>query len=177
MSFVEQPRPSWDEYFLMLAKLAATRSTCLAFPVGAVIVKDRQVVATGYNGSPSGTPHCTTLGYCYPGLDRCDVSKTMPSRAVHAEANAIAQAAKHGIATNDASIYVTLEPCLSCLKLIISAGIKKVFYETSFNSGNNLIVRDAFIQDNLVSLTQIELSSEIAQKAALFLTNPTSLSI
>jgi dCMP deaminase len=63
------------------------------------------------------------------------------------------------------------------LKLIISAGIKKVFYETSFNSGNNLIVRDAFIQDNLVSLTQIELSSEIAQKAALFLTNPTSLSI
>jgi dCMP deaminase len=174
MNFLEQPRPSWNEYFLMLAKLAATRSTCLAFPVGAVIVKDRQVVATGYNGSPSGSPHCTTQGYCYPGLDSCDASKTLPSRAVHAEANAIAQAAKHGIATNDASIYVTLEPCLSCLKLIISAGIKQVFYETSFNSGNNLIVRDSFVKDNLVTLTQIQLSPEIMQKAVLFLTNPTS---
>jgi dCMP deaminase len=174
MTFLEKPRPSWNEYFLMFAKLAATRSTCLAFPVGAVIVKDRQVVATGYNGSPSGSPHCTTQGYCYPGLDSCDASKTLPSRAVHAEANAIAQAAKHGIATNDASIYVTLEPCLSCLKLIISAGIKQVFYETSFNSGNNLIVRDSFVKDNLVTLTQIQLSPEIRQKAVLFLTNPTS---
>ncbi len=175
MTFIEQARPSWDEYFLMLAKLAATRSTCLAFPVGAVIVKDRQVVATGYNGSPSGSPHCTTQGYCYPGLDRCDASKTFPSRAVHAEANAIAQAAKHGIATDNASIYVTLEPCLSCLKLIISAGIKQVFYETTFNSGNNLVVRDSFVEDNLVTLSQIKLSPEIAQKAALFLIEPTSI--
>jgi dCMP deaminase len=174
MTFLEQPRPSWNEYFLMLAKLAATRSTCLAFPVGAVIVKDRQVVATGYNGSPSGSPHCTAQGYCYPDLSSCDASKTLPSRAVHAEANAIAQAAKHGIATNNASIYVTLEPCLSCLKLIISAGIKQVFYETSFNSGNNLVVRDSFVKDNLVTLTQIQLSPEIMQKAILFLTNPTS---
>ena len=84
-------RPSWHEYFLMLAKLAATRSTCLAFPVGAVIVKNKQILATGYNGSPAGSAHCTEQGYCYPGLSSCDASKTMPSRAVHAEANAIAQ--------------------------------------------------------------------------------------
>ncbi len=168
-------RPTWDEYFLMLAKLAATRSTCLAFPVGAVIVKNKQVVATGYNGSPSGSAHCTTQGYCYPGLSSCDASKAMPSRAVHAEANAIAQAAKHGISTDGASIYVTLEPCLSCLKLIISAGIYEVFYETPFNSGENILVRDSFIQDGLVTLKQIPLSEETAKRAALFLLNPTSV--
>lgn len=172
-----QPRPTWDEYFLMLAKLAATRSTCLAFPVGAVIVKNKQVVATGYNGSPAGSAHCTEQGYCYPGLSSCDASKTLPSRAVHAEANAIAQAAKHGICTDGASIYVTLEPCLSCLKLIISAGICEVFYETSFNSGGNLLVRDSFLEDGLVSLKQIELSEITAKRAASFLLNLTSVSL
>jgi dCMP deaminase len=169
-------RPTWDEYFLMLAKLAATRSTCLAFPVGAVIVKNKQVVATGYNGSPSGSAHCTTQGYCYPGLTSCDASKTLPSRAVHAEANAIAQAAKYGISTEGASIYVTLEPCLSCLKLIISAGIKEVFYETSFNSGEKALVRDSFIKEGLVTIKQVQLSEVIAQKAASFLLSSTSVS-
>lgn len=168
-------RPTWHEYFLMLAKLAATRSTCLAFPVGAVIVKNKQVVATGYNGSPSGSAHCTAQGYCYPGLSSCDASKTLPSRAVHAEANAIAQAAKHGITTDGASIYVTLEPCLSCLKLIISAGIREVFYETSFNSGDKVLVRDSFASEGLVTLKQIQLSEATAQKAAQFLLNPTSV--
>ena len=168
-------RPTWDEYFLMLAKLAATRSTCLAFPVGAVIVKNKQIVATGYNGSPSGSAHCSAQGYCYPGLSSCDASKTLPSRAVHAEANAIAQAAKHGISTSGASIYVTLEPCLSCLKLIISAGIKEVFYETSFNSGEKALVRDFFIDEGLVTLKQVQLSEATMKKAALFLMNPTSV--
>ncbi len=175
MTPLEEQRPTWDEYFLMIAKLAATRSTCLAFPVGAVIVKDRQVLATGYNGSPSGSVHCTAQGFCYPGLSSCDASSTLPSRAVHAEANAIAQAAKHGISTDGASIYVTLEPCISCLKLIISAGIKEVFYETDFNSGEKLLVRDAFIKDGLVTLKKIQLSEETAKRAALFLLNPTSI--
>jgi dCMP deaminase len=168
-------RPNWDEYFLMMAKLAATRSTCLAFPVGAVIVKDRQVLATGYNGSPSGSAHCTTQGYCYPGLSRCDVSSTLPSRAIHAEANAIAQAAKHGISCQGASIYVTLEPCISCLKLIISTGIQQVYYETVFNSGEKAMVRDSFLKDGLAQLKQIHLSEEIAKNAALYLLKPTSI--
>lgn len=168
-------RPTWDEYFLMLAKLAATRSSCLAFPVGAVIVKNKQVLATGYNGAPAGSPHCTTQGYCYPGLSSCDSSKTLPSRAVHAEANAIAQAARHGISTQGACIYVTLEPCLSCLKLIISAGIQEIYYETPFNSGEKALVRDSFIQEGLVTLKHIHLSETIAQKAASFLLNPTSI--
>lgn len=167
-------RPTWDEYFLMLAKLAATRSTCLAFPVGAVIVKNKQVLATGYNGPPSGSPHCTTQGYCYPGLNSCDASRELPSRAVHAEANAIAQSAKHGIATEGASIYVTLEPCLSCLKLIISGGIREVFYETPFHKKSNPVT-ESFIADGLVVMKQICLSDAIAQKAAVMLLNPTSI--
>jgi dCMP deaminase len=170
----DNQRPTWNEYFLMLAKLAATRSTCLAFPVGAVIVKNKQILATGYNGSPSGSAHCTAQGYCYPGLTSCDASHSLPSRAVHAEANAIAQAAKNGIATNGACIYVTLEPCLSCLKLIISAGIREVFYETSFNSGDKVLVRDSFVKEGLVTLKQISLPEVTAKRAAFFLLNSTS---
>ncbi len=175
MTFLEEQRPTWDEYFIMIAKLAATRSTCLAFPVGAVIVKDRQVLATGYNGSPSGSAHCTAQGFCYPGLDSCDASSSLPSRAVHAEANAIAQAAKHGISTDGATIYVTLEPCVSCLKLIISAGIKEVFYETEFNVGEKLMVRNSFVDDGLVKLNKIQVSERIAHKAVSFLLEPISI--
>lgn len=171
----EALRPSWDEYFMLMAKLTATRSTCLAFPVGAVIVKDRQVLATGYNGSPTGSVHCTAQGYCYPGLSSCDASAVLPSRAVHAEANAIAQAAKHGICCANASIYVTLEPCISCLKLIISTGIKEVFYETVFNVGDKAMVRDLYINDGLVTLKQIQVSEEITKRAVSFLLNPTSV--
>jgi dCMP deaminase len=171
----EKDRPTWDEYFMLMAKLAATRSTCLAFPVGAVIVKNRQVLATGYNGSPSGSIHCTAQGFCYEGLSSCDASKSLPSRAVHAEANAIAQAARHGIATDGATIYVTLEPCISCLKLIISAGIKEVFYETNFNLGDKLIVRDAFVADNLVKLNSMKVRNNVAQKASIFLTEAVSI--
>ncbi|BAQ64841.1 dCMP deaminase family protein [Geminocystis sp. NIES-3709] len=171
----EKDRPTWDEYFMLMAKLAATRSTCLAFPVGAVIVKNRQVLATGYNGSPSGSIHCTAQGFCYEGLSSCDASKTLPSRAVHAEANAIAQAARHGIATDGATIYVTLEPCIACLKLIISAGIKEVFYETNFNMGEKLIVRDFFVKDNLVNLYPMRVRENVAQTASNFLIEPVSV--
>lgn len=168
-------RPTWDEYFLMLAKLAATRSTCLAFPVGAVIVKNKQVLATGYNGPPSGSQHCISQGFCYPGLPSCDASKDLPSRAVHAEANAIAQASKHGIATEGASIYVTLEPCLSCLKLVMSAGIREIYYETPYSSKTSAQVRDLFVQEGLIQIKQIYLSPAIAAKAARSLLKPTSV--
>jgi dCMP deaminase len=171
----EKDRPTWDEYFMLMAKLAATRSTCLAFPVGAVIVKNRQVLATGYNGSPSGTIHCTAQGFCYEGLSSCDASKTLPSRAVHAEANAIAQAARHGIPTDGATIYVTLEPCIACLKLIISAGIKEVFYETNFNVGEKVIVRDSFVRSNLINLYPMTVRENVAQKASTFLIEPVSI--
>ena len=175
MTYSQDDRPTWNEYFLMLAKLASTRSTCLAFPVGAVIVKDRQVLATGYNGSPSGSIHCTTQGYCYEGLPSCDVSTYLPSRSVHAESNAIAQAAKHGISTRSAIIYVTLEPCLSCLKLIISAGIVEVFYETPFNTGEKATVRDLFIKEGLVKIEQISISEATVKRSIEYLLNPVSV--
>jgi len=171
----EKDRPTWNEYFMLMAKLAATRSTCLAFPVGAVIVKNRQVLATGYNGSPSGSIHCTAQGFCYEGLSSCTASNTLPSRAVHAEANAIAQAARHGISTDGATIYVTLEPCIACLKLIISAGIKEVFYETDFNVGEKVIVRDSFVKDNLVKLHKMIVRENVAHKASTFLLEPVSV--
>ncbi|NJP09890.1 MAG: dCMP deaminase family protein [Leptolyngbyaceae cyanobacterium RU_5_1] len=174
MTSDEQQRPSWDEYFIMLAKLAAIRSTCIARQVGAVIVMNKRVLATGYNGPPSGSAHCIDQGYCYPGLVNCDASKTLPSRAIHAEANAIAQAAKHGISTRGASIYVTLEPCLSCLKLIISAGISEVYYETAFNTQENISLRDTFISEGLINLKQIQLSKTSLEKAILLLNDPAS---
>ncbi|MCT7992382.1 deoxycytidylate deaminase [Laspinema olomoucense] len=153
-------RPSWDEYFLMLAKFVSMRSTCLAFPVGAVIVKNKQVLATGYNGSPSGTAHCTEQGFCYPELKSCTESKVLPSRAVHAEANAIAQAAKHGIATEGSSIYVTLEPCLNGIKLIISAGITEIYYEKSSNKTEDSVRQSLY---DLVTVKQISITPEIKE--------------
>lgn len=162
-------RPSWHEYFMLMAKLASTRSTCLAFPVGAVVVKDNQILATGYNGSPPGSSHCISQNFCYSGLNSCDASKTLPSRAVHAETNAIAQAAKHGISTEGAKIYVTLEPCLTCLKLIISAGIKEVYYEKSFydkeNNKEKTKVRDLFLEEGLVTLHQIQIQKDVIDLA------------
>jgi dCMP deaminase len=107
-------------------------------------------------------------------MSNCTVNKDFPSRAVHAEANAIAQAAKHGISTDGASIYVTLEPCISCLKLVVSAGIREVFYETTFNKGNNAALCQSFVDEGLVTLKQIHISTSVLQRANLFLNSPTS---
>lgn len=151
-------RPDWDEYFMMVAQLAAVRSTCLSNQVGAVIVKDRQILATGYNGPPSGLPHCTDQGFCYEGVTVCG-SSPLPSRAIHAEANAIAQAAKHGISTNRASIYVTLEPCLSCLKLIMAAGIYRVYYGQPFDKSSPM--SQEYIDQGLVLIQQVQTPTQI----------------
>jgi dCMP deaminase len=141
-------RPSWDEYFMLIAKLVSTRSTCNSRPTGAVLVKDKQILATGYNGSMPGAPHC--LGqvmpdgspYCHRrALNIADVDKYNFCRASHAEANAIAQAAKHGIAVRGASLYVTLEPCYVCVKLLATAQIERVFFELPYESRDEL--RDA----------------------------------
>jgi len=117
---VTDQRPSWEKYFGELAKQVATRSTCPRKSVGAVIIKDRSILSTGYNGSIKGLPHCTEVG-CMVVNDHC-------IRTVHAEANAIIQAAKHGVNINNSSIYVTASPCFYCFKLIVNAGIKKIYY-------------------------------------------------
>lgn len=129
-------RPDWDTYFMQLAKLAATRSTCISQKVGCVIVEDHRVLSTGYNGVPSGLPHCTDQGFCqWEDDEGCSRSKS-PSRAIHAEANAIAQAAKGQSSIEGASIYTTHEPCINCLKLIVAAGIKRVYFQEPGDGSN-----------------------------------------
>ncbi|MFH1596831.1 MAG: deaminase [Pseudomonadota bacterium] len=142
-------RPSWDEYFMLIAKLVSTRSTCNSRPTGAVLVKDRQILATGYNGSMPGAPHCADQvmpdgsPYCHRrALGIADVDKYNYCRASHAEANAIAQAARYGVAIKGATLYVTLEPCLVCIKLLATAQIEGVYFELGYESRDDR--RDAF---------------------------------
>lgn len=113
-------RVSWNRYFMNLAVQAATRSTCPRKHVGAVIVRDKAILSTGYNGSIRGAPHCTEVG--------CLMDNSHCVRTVHAEANALVQAACHGIRLEGAEIYVTASPCFSCFKLIVNAGIRSVHY-------------------------------------------------
>lgn len=134
---------------MLIAKLVSTRSTCNSRPTGAVLVKERQILATGYNGSMPGAPHCIDQvmpdgsPYCHRrALQIADMDKYNFCRASHAEANAIAQAAKHGIAIKGASLYVTLEPCYVCIKLLATAQIERVFFELSYDSRDE--VRDKY---------------------------------
>ena len=126
-------RPSWDEYFMEMAKLTARRSTCLRRHVGAVIVKDRHIVATGYNGAPRGLAHCEERGGCMreklgiPSGQRHELC-----RALHAEQNAIIQAATLGQSVEGATIYITHQPCVICAKMIINAGIEKIIVEEGY---------------------------------------------
>ena len=120
-------RPNWDEYFMEVAKLTATRSTCLRRQVGAVIVKDRHIIATGYNGAPRGLPHCDERGGCLrqelgvPSGQRHELC-----RALHAEQNAIIQAATLGQSIEGGTIYITHQPCAICSKMIINSGINRI---------------------------------------------------
>jgi len=155
---------------MLIAKLVSTRSTCNSRPTGAVLVKDRQILATGYNGSMPGAPHCTDQvmpdgsPYCHRrALQVADVDKYNYCRASHAEANAIAQAAKHGIAIRGATLYVTLEPCFVCIKLLATAQIEKVFFEISYESRD--AARDAYWREmvadaGIVAYQQLIISPE-----------------
>lgn len=122
------PRPSWDEYFIELAYFVARRSTCLRRQVGAVIVKDKHILATGYNGAPKGIAHCLDTGCLRDKLGIPSGTRHEICMASHAEQNAIIQAAYHGIAIKDAVIYCTTHPCSICAKMIINAGIKKIYF-------------------------------------------------
>jgi dCMP deaminase len=122
-------RLSWDQYFMRIASLVADRATCTRAKIGAVIVKDKNVIATGYNGSPAGHPHCTDVG-CLVYVSRNPDGEEEENcfRTIHAEINAIAQAAKHGVEINEADIYITASPCYHCLKTLMNTGIKRIFY-------------------------------------------------
>jgi dCMP deaminase len=114
-------RVQWFEYFMSIAEQVATRSTCDRKSVGAVIVRDKVILSTGYNGSLRGAPHCDDVGH--------DMDNGHCVRTVHAEANAVAQAAKNGVNINNSEIYVTASPCLNCFKLIANCGIHTIYYK------------------------------------------------
>jgi dCMP deaminase len=124
-------RPSWDAYFMQIAHLVATRATCPRRQVGAVIVRDKHILATGYNGAPSGLPHCPPGGPDNDWPVGC-MRAGHCIRSLHAEQNTLLQAAKIGIACENATIYVTCQPCNMCAKMIINAGIKRVIYEGDY---------------------------------------------
>jgi dCMP deaminase len=119
-------RPSWDEYFVEIARQVATRSTCLRRSVGAVIVRDKRILSTGYNGPPSGLAHCDEVGCLREQLGIPSGERQEICRGLHAEQNAIIQAALHGVSTQGATIYTTLQPCVTCAKMVINAGIERV---------------------------------------------------
>ncbi len=126
-------RPTWDEYFMMIAHDVSTRATCIRRKVGAVIVKDKRILSTGYNGVPTGITHCTPQTclrniYNVPSGERHELC-----RGLHAEQNAIIQAAFHGVSIAGAIIYVTHQPCSICTKMLINAGIKTFIFEHPYN--------------------------------------------
>ena len=150
-------RPTWDQYFLTITRQVAERSTCLRAQVGAVIVRDKNILATGYNGSPAGLPHCLDVGcLVYRSTTPTGEVEENCFRCIHAEINAIAQAAKNGAGIRDADIYITHTPCIHCFKVLINTGIKRIFYEKPYKLHT--------IQDLLpftdVTLEQIPLPEE-----------------
>jgi len=176
-------RPDWNSYFMLMAKLASTRSTCNSRPNGAVIVKDKQVLATGYNGACSGMEHCSdktmkcpsckgqgTCGdiltatkicpvchgtgqvpYCHRrAQNKPDQDKQLTCVSSHAEANAIAMAARKGIAVDGASIYCTMAPCFICAKLLHTAGIDRIYYEYEYDGAST---QGLYQTENLIQVT------------------------
>jgi len=125
-------RPSWDEYFVEIARQVATRSTCLRRQVGAVIVRDKRILSTGYNGAPRGLPHCDVAGCLREQLGIPSGQRQEICRGLHAEQNAIIQAALHGVSVEGGAIYVTHQPCITCAKMVINAGIVRVVCADSY---------------------------------------------
>jgi dCMP deaminase len=126
-------RPSWDEYFMGITHLVARRSTCLRRQVGAILVKDKNILATGYNGAPSGVAHCLEVGCLREKMGVPSGERHELCRGLHAEQNAIIQAAKHGTNIDDSTLYCTTMPCIICSKMIINAGIRRIVFEEGYS--------------------------------------------
>jgi dCMP deaminase len=146
---MEKKRPSWDKYFLEIVKVVASRATCNRGRNGAVIAKNRRILTTGYVGSPIGLPHCDEVGHMLHDVvdENGKISKHCV-RTIHAEQNAILQAALHGVSTEGSTIYTKFEPCFVCAKMIINAGIKRVVCERRYHADEltRRIFREAQIE-------------------------------
>ena len=125
-------RPSWEAYFMQITNLVAQRSTCSRRKVGAVLVKDKRILATGYNGAPSGLPHCLDVGCLRDENNIPSGQRHELCRGLHAEQNVIIQAARDGIPIRGAALYCTTRPCVICAKMIINANISAVYYQEGY---------------------------------------------
>jgi len=125
-------RPSWDEYFMEIVELIKTRSTCVRRQVGALIAKDKRILATGYNGAPTNCNHCTQIGCLREKLQIPSGQRHELCRGIHAEQNAIVQAAYSGTSVNGGTLYVTHQPCVMCAKMAINAGIKRIVFKGDY---------------------------------------------
>jgi dCMP deaminase len=128
----KESRPSWGTYFMNITNLVAERSTCTRRAVGAVLVKDKRILSTGYNGAPSGLKHCREVGCLREQLGVESGKMHELCRGIHAEQNAIIQAAYHGVSVKGAVIYCTNQPCSICARMIINAGIEKIYYQSGY---------------------------------------------
>ncbi|MCL2760786.1 MAG: cytidine/deoxycytidylate deaminase family protein [Desulfuromonadales bacterium] len=126
------PRPGWDQYFMEITHIVAKRTTCIRRQVGAILVKGKNILATGYNGAPSGVSHCIDVGCLRERLNIPSGERHELCRGLHAEQNAILQAARHGTSIEGATLYCTTMPCVICTKMIINAGIQRVVYEEGY---------------------------------------------
>jgi len=131
-AMTDAPRPSWDAYFMELTDVVAKRSTCLRRHIGAVIVRDKRILTTGYNGAPAGVKHCSEAGCLREQRHIPSGERHELCRAIHAEQNAIIQGALHGIGLGGSTLYCTNHPCVLCAKMLINAGIKKVVYRCDY---------------------------------------------
>ena len=136
-------RPDWDSYFMKIAYAVSERSTCDRAFVGAVLVRDKRILTTGFNGSPAGQDHCEEVGHL--------MVEGHCVRTIHAETNAIIQAALHGVSTRGATCYVTHFPCINCTKALINAGIERIVYSVSYRQDENALM--------FLAAAEIELSA------------------
>ena len=129
---LENDRPSYDEYFMEMAHVVSKRSTCLRRNVGAILVKDKHILSTGYNGAPKGLKHCSEVGCLRENMDIPSGERHELCRGLHAEQNAIIQAAVFGVSITDSILYCTSTPCVVCVKMLINAGVKEIIYSGEY---------------------------------------------
>ena len=149
---MEYERPSWNQYFTSITRMVATRSTCLRRHVGAILVKEKRILATGYNGAPAGLKHCIEVGCIREEASIPSGTRHELCRALHAEQNAIVQAAYHGISIAGSTLYCTNKPCVICSKMLINAGIKRIFFDEAYDDD----LADAMLDEAGIEIMRFE---------------------
>lgn len=150
---MEYERPSWNQYFASITRMVATRSTCLRRHVGAILVKEKRILATGYNGAPTGLKHCIEVGCLREKAAIPSGTRHELCRALHAEQNAIVQAAYHGIPIAGSTLYCTNKPCIICSKMLINAGIKRIFFDKDYDDD----LADAMLDEAGIEMIRLKI--------------------